>query len=124
MKFILYLLTGILGGVLGGMGMGGGTILIPLLTMLFPVNQHLAQAINLVSFVPMSICALSLHLKNGLVDIKSGFTVVAGALPFALLGSILAKNIKGKILAKSFGGFLIILSIVSLVLSLKNDRKN
>lgn len=123
MEFVLYLLTGILGGVLGGMGMGGGTILIPLLTMFFPVNQHLAQAVNLTSFIPMACCALILHAKNGLVDFKKGFTVVSGALPFALLGSILAKNIKGKILAKSFGLFLIILAIFSVVLSLVNDRK-
>ena len=54
-----------LGGIIGGMGMGGGTLLIPLLTLAAGVEQHLAQAINLMSFVPMSIVALIIHKKNG-----------------------------------------------------------
>lgn len=123
MEFVLYLLTGALGGVLGGMGMGGGTVLIPLLTMLFSVPQHTAQAVNLTAFIPMACCALILHSKNGLVEYKSALWVICGALPFALIGSYIAKNIRGKILGKFFGGFLIILSIISLIVSLSQQRK-
>ena len=39
MSFIFYLLAGFLSGVLGGMGMGGGTVLIPALTIFFGVEQ-------------------------------------------------------------------------------------
>ena len=46
MSFILYLLAGFFSGMLGGMGMGGGTVLIPALTILFRVEQHIAQATN------------------------------------------------------------------------------
>ncbi len=123
MEFVLYLLTGALGGVLGGMGMGGGTVLIPLLTMLFSVGQHTAQAVNLTAFIPMACCALILHAKNGLVEYKSALWVICGALPFALIGSYIAKNIRAKILGKFFGGFLIILSIISLIISLSRQRK-
>jgi uncharacterized membrane protein YfcA len=49
MSFFIYLLVGALGGVLGGMGMGGGTLLIPALTIFCEVEQHVAQAINLIS---------------------------------------------------------------------------
>ena len=51
-------------GVLGGLGMGGGTILIPLLTIFFDVEQQQAQAINLVAFIPMAIVSLIIHIKN------------------------------------------------------------
>jgi uncharacterized membrane protein YfcA len=49
--FALYILVGIIGGVLGGMGMGGGTLLIPMLGIFFGLEQHVAQAINLISFI-------------------------------------------------------------------------
>lgn len=54
MRFLVCLLAGLAGGVLGGMGMGGGTVLIPILTMLCGVPQHMAQSVNLFSFLPMS----------------------------------------------------------------------
>ncbi|MGB9679340.1 MAG: sulfite exporter TauE/SafE family protein, partial [Thermoanaerobacteraceae bacterium] len=41
---------GILSGIIGGMGLGGGTILIPALTIFAGIEQHLAQSINLLSF--------------------------------------------------------------------------
>ena len=70
MEYIWYVVAGVLGGVLGGMGMGGGTILIPLLSIFYAVSQHTAQAVNLISFLPMAVVALIIHLKNKLVDFK------------------------------------------------------
>ena len=49
MAFLLLALCGFAGGLLGGMGMGGGTALIPLLT-LAGVPQAAAQGVNLLSF--------------------------------------------------------------------------
>ena len=70
MEYIWYSFVGILSGVLGGMGMGGGTILIPLLSIFYGVNQHIAQATNLISFIPMASVALIIHLKNKMVEFK------------------------------------------------------
>ena len=42
MKIFLYVISGVAGGVIGGMGMGGGTLLIPLLTVLCGLSQHYA----------------------------------------------------------------------------------
>ena len=61
---ILYALTGFLAGILGGMGMGGGTLLIPILTIFLGFKQKNAQAINLLVFIPMSLFALIIHIKN------------------------------------------------------------
>lgn len=107
---IIYVIIGIIGGVLGGMGMGGGTLLVPLLG-LAKISQHTAQAINIISFIPMAIVSLVVHIKNGLVEKEGIFRMVVPAIIFAILGSILALVLKGKILKKSFGGFLIFLSI-------------
>ena len=47
--------------MLGGMGMGGGTVLIPALTVILGVEQHVAQATNLIAFLPMALFTLKIH---------------------------------------------------------------
>ena len=51
---------GFISGILGGMGMGGGTLLIPLLNFL-DIEQQTIQAINLISFLPMACVAWESH---------------------------------------------------------------
>ena len=68
MSFYLYLLLGFLGGVPAGMGMGGGTVTIPLLVLVGGVEQKIAQCANLFSFLPMSLGALKTHADNDLVE--------------------------------------------------------
>jgi len=122
MGFIGYLLAGISGGVLGGMGMGGGTVLIPLLSILFSMNQHSAQAINLIAFIPMALIALVIHVKNGLVDYKAVLYLIIPGVITCVLGSIVAENLSGEILRKLFGGFLIILSVFGFFSSKKKKK--
>ena len=99
------------GGIIGGMGMGGGTLLIPLLTLAAGVDQHLAQAVNLIAFVPMSVVALVIHKKNGYVEFGKSVHIILLALIGAVGGSFLAKYSGGYVLRASYGGFLIILGI-------------
>ena len=106
---ILYIIFGIIGGLLGGMGMGGGTLLIPLLTIGLSVPQQTAQFINLVAFIPMSALALIVHIRNGYVVKKRIFYVIVPALVFAVAGSFIATVVSAAILKKAFGGFLILL---------------
>ena len=73
MKYVVLALIGLAGGILGGMGLGGGTLLIPLMTLLSDVPQKTAAAINLIGFVPMAAIAVAFHAKNGLIDKKTRF---------------------------------------------------
>ena len=68
MEYLWYGFAGLVGGLIGGMGMGGGTLLIPLLSIFYSVGQHTAQAVNLVSFIPMAVVTLIIHIKNKLVN--------------------------------------------------------
>ena len=111
MEFLYFVLAGLLGGVLGGMGMGGGTVLIPLLNIFYSVGQHNAQAINLVSFIPMAVVALIIHIKNKLVEFKDVIFIILSGLLTCVIGCVIAQQITGEILKKIFGGFLILLSI-------------
>ena len=46
-------IIGLISGIVSGTGMGGGTILIFLLSFLLGVEQHVAQATNLIFFIPI-----------------------------------------------------------------------
>ena len=61
---------GFLSGIISGMGIGGGAILIPALTLFYGIEQKLAQGINLVYFLPTAIIALVIHIKNKSADLK------------------------------------------------------
>ncbi len=117
-----WILMGGAAGIVGGMGMGGGTLLIPLLTLLGGVEQHMAQAINLLVFLPTGLIALILHIKNKLVDFRLFFCVAPIALAVAIGFSILALNLKSAILSHLFGGFLIFIGIILLVRAIKSKN--
>ena len=110
-KIILLFISGALAGVLGGMGMGGGAILIPMLTIFFGVEQISAQAINLVAFIPMAIVSLIIHLKNKRVKTQGLLWIILPATGCAFAGSLLALAVKGGVLKRVFGGFLVLLSL-------------
>lgn len=113
-----YVVAGIAGGVIGGMGMGGGTLLIPILTLLLSVGQLEAQAINLIVFVPMAIVTLIIHIKNKLVDFKKLLYSLPLALVLAIIGALLVKKIDESILKTTFGVFMLIVGVVFLVKTL------
>ena len=117
-------ISGLVGGILGGMGMGGGTLLIPLLTIFCGVKQHLAQAINLISFIPMSIIVLIIHAKNKLIDKEKILWVIFAGVLSCIGGCFISKNISGNLLKKLFGGFLILLAIFQFIMQIKNKKEN
>ena len=113
MSFYLYLLLGFLGGIPAGMGMGGGTVTIPLLVLLGGVGQKIAQSANLFSFFPMSASALRMHAKNGLLEKEGMAWGILPALLFSVVGALLALSLPSELLKKSFGVFLTALSFLT-----------
>jgi uncharacterized membrane protein YfcA len=123
MEFIWYSIAGLLSGILGGMGMGGGTVLIPLLSIFYKVSQHVAQAVNLISFIPMAVIALIIHLKNKLVEFKSVMWFILPGVIACIIGCFVAKAISGQLLRRLFGGFLVILSIFQFIIQIRQGKK-
>lgn len=116
-------LIGIAAGILGGMGIGGGTILIPSLIIFMNANQHTAQSINLISFIPAATIALVYHFKNK--NIEKGIIkhLVFSGIFGAITGSLIAIKLNPTLLKKLFGVFLFIMGLIE-ILSIKEKVKN
>ena len=118
MTVFLLILFGFLAGIVGGMGMGGGTVLVPLLSFL-DMSQKTIQAINLISFLPMCCVALVFHAKNKLVQTKHVWWLIVPAIVFAVVGALVADRADNKVLRLCFAIFLIAVGIWQLIVAIK-----
>ena len=123
MKAFFCFLCGLCGGMLGGMGMGGGTLLIPTLTLFLGFSQKEAQAINLVAFLPMAAVALIIHGKKGLVAVKTALPLIGAGVLFGGVGAFVMRDVSSGLLKKLFGGFLLVLACAMLISRLKEGKK-
>ena len=108
-------------GVVGGMGMGGGSVLIPFLTIILGVSQTVSQGYNLLAFVPMAIVAIAFHIKNKLFVFKTDVVwFVVSGLVSSIGSAFLAQFVPPFVLSKIFGIFLLVLSLREFYLYLQS----
>lgn len=105
------ILIGLFSGIIGGMGIGGGTILIPALIMFTSLTQHQGQSVNLLSFVPVAVVALITHFRNKNIEFQLCLPLIATGILGAVAGSYLAVNLPSNLLRKLFGGFLFFMGL-------------
>lgn len=108
---IWVVVVAILAGIVSGMGIGGGTILIPALLFLQDMNQQQAQGINLIYFVPTAVIALITHIRNKKIEVKAVKSIVLTGLIGAAIGAFLAVKMDATLLRKFFGGFLLFMGL-------------
>ena len=117
------IIIGIVSGIVRGTGMGGGTILIFLLTFMCGIEQHIAQATNLIFFIPTSIVAIIVNIKNKNIKFKIA-TIIS---IFGILGAIVGANISIHTdvnrLRKFFGIFLAVIAIHEIYTIVKWNKK-
>lgn len=122
MKLML-ILTGVISGAVTGVAMGGGTLLILILTEFMNVQQHTAQATNLIFFIPTSIVAIIIHFKDKNINKKLLIKMLPLAIIGTCIGSYLTRLFDDESLKKYFGGFLLLIGIFEIFTTIKN-RKN
>ena len=121
------IIIGVISGIVSGTGMGGGTILIFLLTYLCNIEQHIAQATNLIFFIPTSIIAIIVNAKNRNINVKLGIIISLYGILGAIIGANLSIHLDMKSLRKYFGIFLLIISaheIYSIIKQYKKENKD
>lgn len=119
---VVYILLGFLGGILSGMGMGGGTILIPLLTTFLALSQKQAQFLNIFSFIFMAIFIVSFNIKQKVIDPFPAFIFSLPGIIGSTISSFLVNGISERLLKILFGVFLIALSVVQLLVFISKSK--
>ena len=113
MQFIYFILAGLLGGILAGMGMGGGTLTLPILVLVMNVAQLTAQFANLIAFLPSGTAALAVHAKNGLVQKNDLVYMLLPSIAACVVCSFFATKAEGELLKKLYSVFLVVIAVVS-----------
>ncbi|MBQ3614741.1 MAG: sulfite exporter TauE/SafE family protein [Anaerotignum sp.] len=116
-------LVGFCSGIISGMGIGGGTILIPALLFFTDITQQQAQGVNLIYFIPTAITALITHQKKGTLDWKTAKPLAILGLAGAAAGAFLAVSLESEVLRKIFGGFLFLMGL-SEIFKKKKEKKH
>lgn len=112
---MIKVLIGIISGIVSGMGMGGGSILITILTCFFNVSQKIAQSTNIIFFVPTSISATVVNMKNKNINWKIAIPLTISGMCGAVLGSKIAVSLEMGVLRKVFSIFLIGIAIYEII---------
>ena len=122
MNWFLPFLCGMGAGLISAWGVGGGTLLLLVMTLLLDVEQRTAQGINLLFFLPTALSALVCHARGGFLDKPTLKSAIPAAVVAALLGAWIATAVDVDLLRKPFGIYLL-LSGISLVWPSKKNKK-
>jgi uncharacterized membrane protein YfcA len=115
-EFLTYLVFGAALGTLGGLfGIGGGLIAIPLLGVLFGLDQQIAQGTALVMVVPNVMLALWRYHQRNRIEMRHALPLASMGFCFAWIGSIWAVGIDAQTMRLAFVAFLVALTAYNVV---------
>jgi uncharacterized membrane protein YfcA len=99
---------GLVAGFLSGtIGIGGGLVFVPFMTIGFRMAQPLAQGTSLAAVIPTAVVGGVTHLRRGNVRRDAALWMGAGGVVGAAIGALIAVEVPGSILARIFGAFLL-----------------
>ena len=111
---ILVWIGSVAAGFLGSLtGLGGGVVIIPLLTLVFGVDIRYAIGASLVSVIATSSGTAATYLKEGFSNIRIGMFLEVATTVGALAGAFLALRLSTPIIAIIFGVVLIFSAFMS-----------
>ena len=115
MNWLIPFLCGLGAAVLSAWGVGGGTLLLLVMTLFLGVDQRSAQAINLLFFLSAAPGALLFHGKAGYLDKTALKSSVPWGVAAALAGAWLSHAVDVELLRKPFGVYLLLSALVILL---------
>ena len=120
---MINIIFGVISGIISSLGIGGGTILIFLLISFSEIEQHIAQGVNLIFFIPTSIVSIFINLKNNNIEKRTALIVSIFGIIGDILGARIAVRIDVKNLKKYFGLFLLIIAFYEIFSLIKFWKK-
>ena len=118
--FFVSIIAGFVGSLLG---IGGGLIVIPFLSIVFKFNMHQAAAAGLVSVIATSSGAASAYVKDRLTHLRIGMFLQLATVIGGVLGAILSGFLPAKVLSLIFGILLLYNSFL-MIKNRKSDEKS
>jgi uncharacterized membrane protein YfcA len=110
--FFISIFAGFLGSLLG---LGGGIIIVPALTLLFKVDIRYAVAASLISIIATSSTGTGNFIKEKLTNIRVAVLLELGTVAGALTGYFISSEINAKWLYLLFGFFLIFSALMMII---------
>jgi len=107
-------LLGICAGVVSGtLGLGSGTVIVPVLVLVFGFGQKSAQGTALAAMVPMALVGALRYWRNPEIEMNAAVIglIICGALAGTLVGTELAGRLPSHVLRKAFAIFLVIVAV-------------
>lgn len=104
--------------------LGGGSVLILLLTMFLNFEQHIAQATNLLFFIPAALVSIIVNSKRKNINYKNAMVITIFGIIGASTGAIISEKMNVGTLRKFFGVFLLIICISEICSYYKMYIKN
>jgi uncharacterized membrane protein YfcA len=99
------------GGAAGLLGVGGGIMMVPFLTLAAGVSQHAAQATSLLVVLPTAIVATIVLHRKGVGDAALALRFGAIGAIGGIAGALLALALPGHLLRLIFAGFLAVVAV-------------
>jgi uncharacterized membrane protein YfcA len=118
LHFLLLILFGVLSGIFAGMGMGGGTFLVPLLSIVFGTEQLICQSTNVICFLVLAVVCTVIYTKNKLINFWVVLCVCIPSILVSVLCSLLTLKVESKLLHIIFAGFIILIGVYFLISSI------
>ena len=95
---------GVLAGFLGSLtGLGGGVVIVPLLTLVFGVDIRYAIGAALVSVIATSSGAAAAYVREGYSNVRVGMFLEVATTVGALVGAVVALHLHSSAIAVIFG---------------------
>jgi hypothetical protein len=115
-ELLITLTIGFIGGTAGGLlGIGGGTLYVPALTLILSIEQSTAQGISLAAVIVTAISATSRNLSKELIDKSVILTVIPIVIICAIIGAQIAGELDQDKLRRIFGIILICVAIKNML---------
>ncbi|HEY6465052.1 MAG TPA: sulfite exporter TauE/SafE family protein [Candidatus Acidoferrales bacterium] len=121
---LLIWIGSLLGGFLGALiGLGGGVVVVPLLTVIFHVDIHYAIGAALVSVIATSSGAAAAYVREGYSNVRVGMFLEMATTTGALAGAALVLYLHGSVISIIFGVVLIYSAYTS-IREIPHDAQN
>jgi uncharacterized membrane protein YfcA len=111
MSEVLAAILGFIGGAVGGLlGVGGGVVFVPALTIFLDQNQLTAESTSLAAIVPVAIAGVVRQRKYDNVRLADGLLIGLLSIPGVVIGVLIANAVSQRTLELSFAALLVVVA--------------